>query len=165
MFLWLFSAALPKMSRSRSASCSPSRAEQKTPASRKLILVSSTESIDQSADIRTKVQLSPSATDANPPSNLINPNPAHLNKESQSTINNIPSTASVISDNPSASVLPVSSAYSELHHQSAVTIQAAWRGYRTRNLDPAITSLKQELRCRRLEETVAFLLSEMNRYA
>lgn len=48
-------------------------------------------------------------------------------------------------------------------HRAATVIQTSWRGYRTRNLNSAVSRVKQEIRCRRLEETVAFLLSEMNR--
>ncbi|XP_067951181.1 internalin A-like [Watersipora subatra] len=55
------------------------------------------------------------------------------------------------------------SGYDKSHHSAAVHIQKVWRGYATRNLNSSVQNMKQELRARRLEETLTFLVSEMNR--
>ena len=53
--------------------------------------------------------------------------------------------------------------YTQDHHRAAVCIQSLWRGYATRNIDPRVQKMKHELRSRRLEETLTFVIGEMNR--
>ena len=79
-----------------------------------------------------------------------------------------PSTPNKRPKSPSKSKRPktpikLNKTYTAAHHQAAVRIQAIWRGYAARNLDPEVTKIKQEIRCRRLEETLAFVVGEMNR--
>ena len=53
--------------------------------------------------------------------------------------------------------------YSQSDHRAATLIQSLWRGYATRNLDSKVQEMKVELRCRRLEEALMFVIGEMNR--
>lgn len=45
--------------------------------------------------------------------------------------------------------------------QAAVAIQKVWRGYQTRNLDPAVVRLKNHMRISRAEEHVEHLMSRL----
>ncbi|KAF6024092.1 CEP97 [Bugula neritina] len=152
------SDSLPKMSRSRSASRSPTR-EKKNMASRRLILVSDSAefSNQSSASFQTDQPISDSVSTVkvghvgSPPSRLAS-GTEQTNRQTGQTTE--PSTA-----HPHTSATE----YTEVHVKAAVHIQKLWRGYSVRNLDPRVHNIKQELRSRRLEETLAFVIGEMNR--
>ena len=44
-------------------------------------------------------------------------------------------------------------------------LQALWRGYRARNVDPDVIHVRQEMRLRRSEDHIRHLKSQLERYS
>ncbi|XP_039267495.2 uncharacterized protein LOC120342643 isoform X2 [Styela clava] len=65
--------------------------------------------------------------------------------------------ATPVPDDKHVSELPV-----DLKHVKAATkIQAVWKGYRTRKLDPKVVEIRQEVRARRAEQYISVLCHEV----